>query len=159
MKKYLVVAVVGLTTLSSSALADSFGVRLGYPLGLQYTAENTFGKEKDLRIAATFSPFYGDLEIGVQADYLINKPLGDTKGLNFFYGGGVHFNLATFGSYSSFAPGAQFTGGLEFKLDKNLSVFLDTSVGASFYTGSYYSYRYSGLQPYYEGALGLNFKL
>jgi hypothetical protein len=160
MKKSLtMLAAVAVATLSSSAFADSFGVRLGYPLGIQYTAENSFGKEKDLRISGTFSPYYGDLEIGVQADYLINKPLGDTKGLNFFYGGGVHINLATFGSYSAFAPGGQFTAGLEFKLDKTLSIFLDTSVGASFYTGSYYYYRYSGLQPYYAGSLGLNFKL
>jgi opacity protein-like surface antigen len=161
MKKSLtLLAAVAVATLSSSAFADSFGVRFGYPLGIQYTAENSFGKEKDLRISGAVLPL-GGLFLGeVQGDYLINKPLGDTKGLNLFYGGGAHISfLSGYGS-TLFAPGGQFTGGLEFKLDKTLSIFLDTSVGVSYYVGSYGFIGYDlGIGYYTRGALGLNFKL
>ena len=163
MKKKLGMLVAMFALFNTSALADSFGVRLGYPLGVQYTSGESF------RIAGYVSPFFG-LGLGVQGDLILGsiKKVGGVDELNAYYGAGVHAGYYTYSfgsvySYSYVNVGAQGTGWLEYSLTPTLSVFLDASLGIDYgiplgitgvYTGAY-----GGLNGYYGGALGLNFKL
>jgi hypothetical protein len=163
MKKKLGMLVAMFALFNSSALADSFGVRLGYPLGVQYTSGESF------RIAGYVSPFVG-LGLGVQGDLILGsiKNLAKTEGLNLYYGAGAHAGYYTYSfgsiySYSYANVGAQGTGWLEYSFTPTLSVFLDASLGIDYgiplgTTGTYLG-TYGGLGGYYATALGLNFKL
>jgi hypothetical protein len=164
MKKKLGMLVAMFALFNSSALADSFGVRLGYPLGVQYTSGESF------RIAGYISPFFG-LGIGVQGDLILGsiKNIGKTEGLNAYYGAGANAGYFTYSfgsiySYSYVNLGVQGTGWLEYSFTPTLSVFLDASLGIDYGialggSGSLAGINYGGIAPYYGGALGLNFKL
>ncbi len=149
MKKILLLAALVTTaTLSSSALANSVGIRFGSILGGQYTLDNALGNNLDLRLSGYVDPFYSSLVIGLQADALVNRPLGDTQNFSLFYGGGANITTAL-GGGSAFGAGVQATGGVSYQLDPNIALFADVSLGYSF--GGYGFYR--------SGALGINFKL
>ena len=150
MKKSLLfaLALASVSTLSSSALANSVGIRFGSILGAQYTLDNALGNNLVLRLAGYVDPFYSTLLVGLQADALVTQPLGDAKNFSLFYGGGANITTALGGS-SAFGVGVQATGGISYQLDPNISVFADVSLGYSF--GGYGFYR--------SGALGVNFKL
>ena len=162
MKKKLGMLVAMFALFNSSALADSFGVRLGYPLGVQYTAGESF------RIAGYVNPFYG-LGLGVQGDLILGsiKNLAKVEGLNLYYGAGAHAGYYTYSflnaGYSSFDLGAQGTVWIEYPLTPTISVFGDTSIGIDYGIdlGKYggYSTAYGGLGLYSTGAIGFNFKL
>jgi|GEM_PF-1865714 len=159
MKKSLlfVAALSGVSALSSSALADSFGIRLGAPLGVQYTIDNGLGRNQDLRISGYVSPFFGVLIAGVQGDLLMDRPLGDNRDLSLFYGGGAHFDVVSGYGATAFGLGVQGTGGISYQLDRSISLFADVSLGVNFYTGNIAGY--TGFGPSYGGAIGVNFKL
>jgi len=161
MKKSLLfaLALATVSALSSSALADSFGIRLGSPLGVQYTLDNAIGRGTDLRLSGYVSPFYGVLGVGLQADALTSRPLGDNRGLSLFYGGGANLEYVGGTGFSAFGLGVQGTGGISYKLDSSISLFADLSLGANFYTGGSSFYGYNGILPYYGGAVGVSFKL
>jgi hypothetical protein len=159
MKKKLGMLVAMFALFNSSALADSFGVRLGYPLGVQYTSGETF------RIAGYINPFIG-LSVG---DLILGslKDLGNTSGLNLYYGAGANVDYYSYGyltyNLSLLRLGVQGTGWLEYSLTPTLSVFVDASVGIDYGIALSNTviagYSYGGILPYYAGALGLNFKL
>jgi hypothetical protein len=164
MKKKLGMLVAMFALLNTSALADSFGVRLGYPLGVQYTSGESF------RISGYVNPFFG-LGIGIQGDLILGsiKSLANTEGLNLYYGAGANAGYYTYAngsifSYSYLNIGVQGTGWVEYSLTPTLSVFVDASVGIDYgislgSTGVLGATTFGGISPYYGGALGLNFKL
>jgi hypothetical protein len=165
MKKKLGMLIAMFALLNSSALADSFGVRFGFPnLGVQYTSGESF------RISGYIYPFYG-LGIGVQGDLILGsiKGLGNTDALNLYYGAGANAGYYTFSSgniysYSYLNVGVQGTGWLEYTLSPTLSAFVDASFGIDYGialggTGILTGINYGGITPYYGGAFGLNFKL
>jgi hypothetical protein len=152
LKTFLLAAGISVA-MASPAFATSFGVRLGYPLGVQYSTGGAFTKET-LRISANF--YFSSLSI--QGDYLFLRDdlkLQGISGLGYFIGAGVHAG-SYIGVYSgALGIGAQVTGGLEYKINDTLSAFLDTSAGLDFNIGTYYA----PLTPYYAGTIGINFKL
>jgi hypothetical protein len=165
MKKKLGMLVAMFALFNTSALADSFGVRLGYPLGVQYTSGEAF------RISGYVNPFFG-LGIGIQGDLILGsiKKLANTEGLNLYYGAGANAGYYTYSafnnlySYSYLNVGVQGTGWVEYALTPTLSVFVDASVGIDYgvslgSSGVLTGINYGGIAPYYGGALGLNFKL
>jgi hypothetical protein len=164
MKKKLGMLVAMFALFNTSALADSFGVRLGYPLGVQYTSGESF------RISGYVNPFYG-LGIGVQGDLILGsiKDLAKVDGLNLFYGAGANAGYYTYAngsiySFSYLSLGVQGTGWVEYSLTPTLSVFVDASVGIDYginlsSSGALTGINIGGIVPYYGGALGLNFKL
>jgi hypothetical protein len=163
MKKKLGMLVAMFALFNTSALADSFGVRLGYPLGVQYTSGESF------RIAGYINPFLG-LGLGVQGDLILGsiKNVGSVDNLNVYYGAGAHVGYYSSSSrftynYSYANIGAQGTAWIEYAFTPTLSAFLDASLGVDFgiplgasagFTGAY-----GGFDGYYATALGLNFKL
>ena len=157
MKKTLLLTAFTVAALSSSALADSFGIRLGAPLGVQYTVDNGLGRGQDLRISGYVSPFFNVLIAGVQGDLLVDRPLGDNRDFSLFYGGGAHFNIVSSSGVSAFGLGIQGTGGISYRLDSSISLFADVSLGLDYYTGNIAGY--SGIGPSYGGAIGINFRL
>ena len=156
-KTLLLTALVTTAALSSSALADSFGIRLGVPLGVQYTIDNGLGRGQDLRISGYVSPFSNVLIAGVQGDLLVDRPLGDNRDFSLFYGGGAHLSIVSSSGVSAFGLGVQGTGGISYRLDRSISLFADVSLGLDFYTGNIAGY--SGIGPSYGGAIGINFRL
>jgi hypothetical protein len=164
MKKKLGMLVAMFALFNTSALADSFGVRLGYPLGVQYTSGESF------RIAGYVSPFFG-LGIGVQGDLILGsiKKVGGVNDLNVYYGAGANagyftYSLGSTYSYSYLNLGVQGTGWIEYSITPTLSVFLDASLGIDYGiglggSGALTGINYGGIAPYYGGAFGLNFKL
>ncbi len=148
MKKFII-ALIATLGLASPAFADSFGVRLGYPLGVQYTMDNNlFGAGTGLRVAATLP--YSFNAVGLQVDAILGKiPISSVQGLNAFYGAGLH---GEFGFASTFGIGAQVTGGLEYGLTNQISIGVDASGGITYWFGA-------GILPYYGGALFVNFKI
>ena len=156
-KTLLLTALVTTAALSSSALADSFGIRLGAPLGVQYTIDNGLGRGQDLRISGYVSPFFNVLVAGVQGDLLVDRPLGDNRDFSLFYGGGAHLSIVSSSGVSAFGLGVQGTGGISYRLDRSISLFADVSLGLDFYTGNIAGY--SGIGPSYGGAIGINFRL
>jgi hypothetical protein len=163
MKKKLGMLVVMFALFNTSALADSFGVRLGYPLGVQYTSGESF------RIAGYISPFFG-LGLGVQGDLILGsiKNVGGVDNLSVYYGAGAHAGYYTYSfgstySYSYANIGAQGTAWIEYGFTPTLSVFLDASLGIDYGiqlgTTGVYTGTYGGFGGYYATALGLNFKL
>ena len=148
MKKKLGMLVAMFALLNTSALADSFGVRLGYPVGVQYNTTDPGETGSGFRVAIE-SYFVNVL---VQGDLMLGRiKLGDNLPLNLFYGVGAHVG---FGFYSSFLVGAQGTVGVEYLIQPGLSVGVDASGGVSFYPGFT-----TPIQPYYGGSLFFNFKL
>jgi hypothetical protein len=160
LKTFLLAAGVSVA-MASPAFADSFGVRLGYPLGVQYSTGGAFTKE-NLRIAVNLNPFLG-LGIGAQGDwYFLQDDIATVKGLNYKVGAGPQASFYSFGSllysYTYFSVGAHVSGGLEYKLSDTLSAFVDTAAGLDFRFGDFGTYA-SFIGPFYGGSIGLNFKL
>jgi hypothetical protein len=132
MKKSIAVLLIALA-FTSSAQADSWGLRLGYPLGLQYTIDNSFGSNTGLRIVAGVTPIGGILVNG-QIDALFARPDLSTGGaLGTYFGGGAHLfyvsSNSEFGSASISTAGVQATGGLEFAFNPSISAFIEANGG------------------------------
>jgi hypothetical protein len=148
MKKWIIALIA---TLSFTSLADaaSFGVRLGYPIGVQYTTTDPGNAAGGFRIALnTF--FFGDVTL--QADYFFGSvPLSTDVPLSIYFGAGAHAGYFFFGSLRF---GAQATGGLEYLLQPNLSLGVDLSLGLSFWLNFAFP-----IQPYFGGSFFVNFKI
>jgi hypothetical protein len=152
--KKLLIGLIAFLMFASPSFAQSFGVRLGYPLGVQYSTGDVGQQGTGFRIAAgTF--FFAGIE--VQADLMLGQiKLGDSAPLTLFYGAGLHAGFF-FGNalvQSGFSFGPQGTIGLEYVLQKGLSLFVDTSLGLDIVLGSS-----SPIQFYYSGAFGISFKI
>jgi hypothetical protein len=149
MKKWIIALVATLGFAISQADAASFGVRLGYPIGVQYTSTDPGSAAGGFRIALnTF--FFADIRL--QGDYFFGSiPLSTTAPLSLYYGAGAH---AGYGFFGYFIVGVQGTGGIEYLLQPSLSLGLDLSLGISFWPGFPFP-----VQPYYGGSFFVNFKI
>ncbi len=146
MKKWLI-AIIVMLGFAASANAQSFGVRL---IGAQY---NTFdpGKGTGLQVAVGTLFFSFDLEV----NYIIGRQtISDDKKFSFFYGAGVNAGFLGFFSFGALGIGAHGVLGLEYLLQKDLSLGLSLHPGIRFYLGSA-----SFVAPYFGGGLFLNFKI
>ena len=149
MKKWIIalVAALGFAATQSQADAASFGVRLGYPIGVQYTSTDPGNAAGGFRVALNTFFF---LDAVLQADYFfVSIPLGTNLPLSLYAGAGAHVGLL-FGGGLEF--GAQATGGLEYLLQPSISLGIDLSLGISYYTVGFIS-------PYFGGAFFANFKI
>ena len=148
--KKWIIGLVAVAGLSSPALADSFGVRLGYPVGVQYSTSNPGSEGSGFRVAVN-SFFYNVL---VQADYMFGRiSLSDSLPLGLFYGAGAHVGFG-FGFFSGIQVGAQGTIGVEYLIQPGLSAGVDASIGIDFIPG-----LSTPILPYYGGSLFVAFKL
>jgi hypothetical protein len=169
MKKFVLMLLIFLS-FSGLAQANSFGIRLGASLGLQYTFDNVFGAGTGLRISGIAIPF-GGIYFFTQADALLGyTPLNETGSFNFFYGGGLHIiwislSQVSFGStvsVNTFDIGPHGLAGLEYKISPWTSLTLDGGLGLSFYTGSGSTLgstkNASGIRVYFSIGLAIDFK-
>ena len=148
--KKLLIGLIAFLMFASPSFAQSFGVRLGYPLGVQYSTGDVGKQGTGFRIAIGTAFFSG---IGVQADLMLGQiKLGDSAPLTLFYGAGLHAGFSFLFSYFGFGP--QGTIGLEYVLQKGISLFVDTSIGVDINLG--FSVPVS---LYYAGAFGISFKI
>lgn len=153
-----------LVLFTSSALADSFGVRGGIPTGIQYTKDNAFGKDRDMRITGGLIPIGGILGGGIIFDgdleYIVSPPLSEKNPVGLYYGGGVSFGFAGVAGAGVIFPGVHGLVGMDFRLDKSMTLFLDGSVGFNYYFAGIEGLGVAGgFSPGLGGALGLKFKL
>ena len=148
--KKLLIGLVAFLMFASPSFAQSFGVRLGYPFGVQYSTGDVGKQGTGFRIAVgTF--FFSGIE--VQADLMLGQiKLGDGAPLTLFYGAGLHAGYSFFFGYFGFGP--QGTIGLEYVLQKGLSLFFDTSIGVDINLG--FSLP---VTVYVAGTFGISFKI
>jgi hypothetical protein len=157
--KKLLIGLIAFLMFASPSFAQSFGVRLGYPLGVQYSTANPGKQGSGFRIALETS-FFADITL--QADLMFGQ-IQLSKGatpISLFYGAGAHVGLGfgTFFFRSGVYAGVQGTIGLELLLQPGLSVFVDTSLGLDIYFSNFGT-GFSPIGFYYAGALGLSFKI
>jgi hypothetical protein len=163
--KKLLIGLVAFLMFASPSFAQSFGVRLGYPLGVQYSTANPGKQGSGFRIAVGTSFF---LDVEAQADLMLGQ-VQLSKGatpFSLFYGVGLHAGY-NFGYGFLNVPGFLFLGpqgtiGLELLLQPGLSLFVDTSLGLSINLGGTFpdGTRYIPfISFYYSGALGVSFKI
>jgi hypothetical protein len=150
--------------LASPAFADSFGVRLGSPLSVQYSGGGGFADEK-FRVGAGLFGFSG---IGVYGDYFLDRlPLSKVNNydLSLAYGAGASGFFGSYGvfgaSVSYFSLGVHGIGMLELPFSSAISGFLDFNVGVAYdiVTTNVSGVSYGGLRPNFGGSIGVNFKL
>ncbi len=147
--KKLLIGLIAFLMFASPSMAQSFGVRLGYPIGVQYSTANPGKQGTGFRVALEYA-FYGG--IGLQADLMLGQiPLGQSLPLTLFYGVGPHVGIGFAGGFSL---GAQGTIGLEYLVQSGLSLFIDASLGLDINLGGG-----SAVTPYYGGTFGISFKL
>jgi hypothetical protein len=160
--KKLLIGLIAFLMFASPSMAQSFGIRLGYPLGVQYSTANPGKQGSGFRVALETSFF---LDIVLQADIMfgqIQLSKGQTP-ISLFYGAGAHVGLgfspvSLFIVKSGVFAGVQGTIGLELLLQPGLSVFVDTSLGLDIYFSNFGT-AFSPIGFYYAGALGLSFKI
>ena len=154
MKKWIIALVAAFGFAASPAFADSFGVRLGLPIGVQYQNFNP-GEGTGFRIAlGTY--FFQNIE--AQFDLILGRiPLGTLDNFTAFYGAGAHAGF-WFGYFLGgyFNVGPQVTGGLEYLLQPGLSIGADLSLGLDLQFGNS---LVSLIGFYYGGSFFVNFKL
>jgi hypothetical protein len=153
MKKWIIALVAALGFAASQADAASFGVRLGYPIGVQYTSTDPGNAAGGFRIALNTFFFF---DATLQGDYFFGSvPLGTGLPLSLYYGAGAHVGYLFYGG---FRFGAQATGGLEYLLQPTISLGIDLSLGVSFYTAG--ALGTAGfIAPYFGGSFFANFKI
>ncbi len=169
MKKVFLMLIVFLS-ISGLAQANSFGIRLGAPIGAQFTFDDVFGVGTGLRISGIAIPF-GGIYFFTQADALLgHTPLNESGSFNFFYGAGLHviwisLTQVAFGgtvNINTFDIGPHGLAGLEYKISPWVSLTLDAGLGLSFYTGSGSasgsSTSASGVRVYFSAGLAIDFK-
>jgi hypothetical protein len=161
-KKTILCTVLALS--ASSALADSFGVRAGIPTGIQYTQDNAFGKNRDLRITAGIVPLTGsafDLAIfDGDVEYIVSKTLTEKDPIGIYYGAGISFGFIGGPGAGIIFPGVHGVLGMDFRLDKSMTLFFDSSVGFNYYLAGVAGLGVAGgIAPGFGGAMGLKFKL
>ena len=152
MKKWII-ALIAALSFSSLADAASFGVKLGFPLGVQYS---TFDPNEGtgFRIAVLSSFF---LDVRGQVDFIFGRiALSPDLPLSFYYGAGGHVGLGFYGL--GLFLGAQGTLGLEYLLQPGLSIGTDISAGVSIYPAGFGG-PIAPILPYFGGGLFLNFKI
>ena len=95
------------------------GIRAGYPLSVSYKTFLNESSAIEGYVGARF--FSGYNWYSISGAYQIHKPLGDTEGLQFYFGGGASVFLWSFGnsffgaeSYSSTTFGVQGYLGLDY---------------------------------------------
>ncbi len=153
MKKWIIALVATLGFAVSQADAASFGVRLGFPLGVQYTSTDTGNAAGGFRIALE-SFFFVNAEL--QADYFFGSvSLGTNLPLSLYYGAGAHVGYYFYGGLDF---GVQGTAGLEYLLQPSISLGIDLSLGISYYTAGVLNTA-GFIAPYYGGAFFANFKI
>ncbi len=148
--KKLLIGLIAFLMFASPSFAQSFGIRLGYPIGIQYSSANPGNQGTGFRIALE-SFFFAN--IGIQGDLMLGQiELTKNAPLTLFYGVGLHAGLGFAGSY--FYVGPQGTIGLEYLLQPSISLFLDWSLGLDlqFGLGNLIGF-------YYGGAFGISFKV
>jgi hypothetical protein len=150
MKKFIF-AVIGLIALGSTGFADSFGVRLGFPLGIQY---NTFDPGQGTGFRASLNTFI--FRSTLQGDYIFGRVenLADINNLSLYYGGGLHVGIWN-GSNTgptSFFGGVQATTGVEYIIQPGVSAFVDLGGAVSYFLRSKAFDYYAALSA------GVNFK-
>jgi hypothetical protein len=148
--KKLLIGLIAFLMFASPSFAQSFGVRLGYPFGVQYSTAGVGQQGSGFRIALETAFFAG---INLQADLMLGRvPLGG-KGvpLSLYFGAGAHVGFIFTGN---FFVGAQGTIGLEYVLQPTISLGVDFSGGISFFPGFI-----TPILPYYGGAFLVIFKL
>ena len=152
MKKWII-ALIAALSFTSLADAASFGVRLGYPIGVQYTSTDPGNAAGGFRIALNTFFFF---DATLQADYFFGS-IAPAAGvpLTIYFGAGAHAGYLFFGG---FRFGAQATGGLEYLLQPGLSLGADLSLGLSFFTATGVGLA-GGLSPYFGGSFFVNFKI
>jgi hypothetical protein len=150
--KKLLIGLIAFLMFASPSFAQSFGVRLGYPIGVQYSTANPGKQGTGFRIAVE-SFFFINVE--VQADLMFGQiELAKGTPLTLFYGAGLHAGFVFLGWVEI---GAQGTVGLEYLLQPGLSLFLDASLGISLNLGT--PVGIGLISPYYGGAFGISFKV
>jgi hypothetical protein len=147
MKKWIIALVAAFGFAASQADAASFGVRLGYPIGVQYTSTDPGDAAGGFRIALNTFFFF---DATLQADYFFGSiALSPGVPLTLYYGAGAHVGLIFAGGLRF---GAQATGGLEYLLQPSISLGIDLSLGVSYWTAGF-------VAPYYGGSFFANFKI
>lgn len=150
--KKLLIGLIAFLMFASPSFAQSFGVRLGYPIGVQYSTANPGKQGTGFRIAVE-SFFF--LNVEVQADLMFGQiELAQGTPLTLFYGAGLHAGFFFLGWVD---VGAQGTVGLEYLLQPGLSLFLDASFGLSFNLGT--PVGVGLISPYFGGSFGISFKI
>jgi hypothetical protein len=148
--KKLLIGLIAFLMFASPSFAQSFGIRLGYPVGVQYSSANPGKQGTGFRVALeTF--FFANVQ--VQADLMLGQiELAKGTPLTLFYGAGLHAGFGFAASY--FYVGPQVTLGLEYLLQPSISLFLDWSLGLDLQFG------FGNLIGfYYGGAFGISFKV
>jgi hypothetical protein len=160
--KKLLIGLIAFLMFASPSFAQSFGVRLGFPIGVQYSSANPGNQGTGFRVALETSFF---LDVVLQADLMLGQ-IQLSKGqlpISLFYGAGVHVGLG-FNPVSvlvlkgGFFAGVQGTIGLELLVQPGLSLFVDTSLGLDVYFSNFGS-AFSPIGFYYAGAFGISFKV
>ena len=147
--KKLLIGLVAFLMFASPSFAQSFGIRLGYPIGIQYSSANPGLQGTGFRVALETYFFSG---VTLQADIMLGQ-IQLAKGqlpISLFYGVGPHISLGFGGGISA---GVQGTIGVELLIQPGLSGFVDFSPGIDF------SFSGAGIFFYYAGAFGLSFKI
>ncbi len=147
--KKLLIGLIAFLMFASPSFAQSFGVRLGYPFGVQYSTANVGQQGSGFRVALETSFFAG---LNLQADLMLGRiKLGDTAPLGLYYGAGAHVGFIFTGQIFL---GLQATIGLEYLLQPGLSLGADFSGGVSFLPGAA-----TAIAPYFGGAFLIIFKI
>jgi hypothetical protein len=150
--KKLLIGLVAFLMFASPSFAQSFGVRLGFPIGVQYSSANPGLQGTGFRVALETSFF---LDVNLQADLMLGQiELSKGTPLTLFYGAGLHAGFIFLGWFD---VGAQGTIGLEYLLQPGISLFVDASLGLSFNFGTLVGVGL--ISPYFGGAFGVSFKL
>jgi hypothetical protein len=148
--KKLLIGLIAFLMFASPSMAQSFGIRLGYPVGVQYSTANPGKQGTGFRVAIeTF--FFANVQL--QADLMLGQiELAKGTPLTLFYGAGLHAGFGFAASY--FYVGPQVTLGLEYLLQPSISLVLDCSLGLDLQFG------FGNLIGfYYGGAFGISFKI
>jgi len=158
MKRLLMVLAVALAVSVASAQGSSyFGV---YLLGGQYTINGNPTGPGGLRFGVGLPLFggllggYGFLGLDASADFLLPGGVISTSPLQWYYGAGVGANAFFASGGSVFVLNPRGLVGLDYPLDKGLSIFGEIQLGLNIYLGGGGSLI--GFGP--GGRLGLNFR-
>ncbi len=131
MKKFLIAFIVFLG-FATSANAQSFGVRLGFPnIGVEYTTYSP-GEGTGLKFAIGIAPFTsGVFSAGVSADLVVGRfaPYEIIPMFTVYYGAGAGAQFLSKGTASGLLIDVHLVLGAEFILSPTLTIGAEESPG------------------------------
>jgi hypothetical protein len=174
----ILITVISILGLSSSSLADSFGVHLTYPLtvGLQYTADNVLGADTSLRVWGNVdlgsSTYFNTFRAVIQIDaFFARYAVTADQNVNLYYGLGGLIGYASIsdkgssgGGISGLVLGGQVTVGFSFAMSASSEFFIEANTGTALGIGTISAGSSGSLSfpigfDIYRLGAGINFKL